>query len=132
MLTKDVKATSAHPFKINTMKNNNKNTSTKIWLAKLVGSLVHVGRIVVRQVVVGTFDPDVLHLPTLVRIRGAAGAQLVLKEGFDLLQAPALGLRQASIDEEEAQQGHAGVEEERPCRGGRGEQGWQKGFHRLR
>lgn len=48
MLTKDVRATSAHPFKINNKKNNNKNTSTKIWLAEPVGPLVHVGRIVVR------------------------------------------------------------------------------------
>lgn len=95
-------------------------------MAKLVGPLVHVGCIVIRLVVVGAFDPDVLHLPTLIQIRGAAGAQLVLKEGLDLLQASAFGLRQASVDEEEAQQGHAGVKKERPCRGGRREQGWQK------
>lgn len=63
--------------------------------------------------VVWTFDSDVLHLSCLVRVRGAAGTELVFEQRFDLLQTPAFGLRQAAVDEEETQQSHAGVEEER-------------------
>lgn len=62
--------------------------------------------------VVWAFDADVFDLAPFVRIRGAAGAELVLEQRFDLLQAPGFGLRQAAVDEEETQQGHAGVEEE--------------------
>ncbi len=62
--------------------------------------------------VVWTFDPDVFDLPPLVRIRGAAGTELVFEQRFDLLQTPGLGLWQAAIDEEETQQSQAGVEEE--------------------
>lgn len=62
--------------------------------------------------VVRTFDSDVFDLPRLVRIGDAAGAELVFEQRFDLLQAAAFGLRQAAVDEEEAQQSHAGVEEE--------------------
>ena len=72
--------------------------------------------------VVGALDPDVLHLPALVRVGGAAGAELVLEQRLDLLQAPGLGLRQAAVDEDEAQQGQAGVEEESSWRGGKQKQ----------
>lgn len=73
--------------------------------------LVHVWRVVVRQMVIGAFDADVLDLPPLVWVRGAAWAELVFKQRLDLLQAPRFGFWQAAIDEEEAQQGHAGVQE---------------------
>lgn len=62
--------------------------------------------------VVWTFDSDVFDLPSLVRIRGAAGAKLGFEQRLDLLQAPAFCLRQAAIDEDETQQSQAGVEEE--------------------
>lgn len=62
--------------------------------------------------VVWAFDADVFHLAPFVWIRGAAGAELVLEQRFDLLQAPALGLWQAAVNEDETQQGRAGVEEE--------------------
>lgn len=62
--------------------------------------------------VVGTFDSDVFHLPCLVRVRSAAGAKPVSEQRFDLFKAAALGLWQAAVDEEEAQQRQAGVEKE--------------------
>lgn len=62
--------------------------------------------------VVWAFDADVFHLAPFVWIRGAAGAELVLEQRFDLLQAPGFGLWQAAVNEDETQQGHAGVEEE--------------------
>lgn len=74
--------------------------------------LVHVRCVIVRQVVVWTFDSNVLDLPPFVWIWGAAGAQLVFKQSLDFLQTPAFGLRQTTVDEDEAQQGQTGVEEE--------------------
>lgn len=62
--------------------------------------------------VVWTFDPDVLNLPSLIRIRGAARAKVVFEQRFDLLQTAGFGFWQAAICEEETQQGHGGVQEE--------------------
>ena len=67
--------------------------------------------------VVWTFDSDVFDLPALVWIRGAAGAELVFEQRFDLLQTAGFGLRQAAVDEEETQQSQAGVEEENSWEG---------------
>ena len=53
--------------------------------------------------IVWAFDPDVLDLPSLVRVGGTTGAELVLEQRLDLLQTPAFGLRQASVDEDETQ-----------------------------
>lgn len=75
--------------------------------------LLHVGGIVVREVVVAPLHPDVLHLPVLIRVRGPAGAQLVVEQGLNLLQPPALSLRQTAVDEEEPKQSQAGVKEKR-------------------
>lgn len=77
--------------------------------------LVHVRRVVVRQMVIRTFDTDILDLPALVRVRDATWAELVFKQRLDLLQAPGFSFWQAAIDEEETQQGHAGVQEESSC-----------------
>lgn len=75
----------------------------------MMTGLFHVRGVVIWQVVVASFYPDVLDLPSLVRIRCATSAQLILKQQLDLLQPVALGLRQAAVDEEEAQQRKASI-----------------------
>ena len=82
------------------------------WLALRLG-LIHVGGIVIREVVVAPLHPDVLHLPVLIRVCGPAGAQLVVEQGLNLLQPPALCFRQTAVDEEEPKQSQAGVKEKR-------------------
>lgn len=80
------------------------------WLALRLG-LIHVGGIVIREVVVAPLHPDVLHLPVLIRVCGPAGAQLVVEQGLNLLQPPVLCFRQTAVDEEEPKQSQAGVKE---------------------
>lgn len=77
-------------------------------------SLFHIGGVVVRQVVIATFDPDVLHLPTLVRVGNPARAQLIIKQGLHFLQPTALCLGQTAINKHESQPSKAGVQEECP------------------
>lgn len=78
--------------------------------------LVYIRGVALRRVVVAALYPDVLHVPAVVAGGGSAGAERTGEQVLDVLQLPALGLREAAQDEEEAQHHQASVHEERPWR----------------
>lgn len=51
----------------------------------IVWKSLHVRGVVVGEMVVASLHADVLDVPALVRVRGAAGAQPVVEERFDFL-----------------------------------------------
>lgn len=81
-------------------------------LRAFFAGLIHVWAVIVRQVVIWSFDPNILHLPSLVWVWGAAGAQTALKQRLDFLQPPAFGLRETAVNEEEPQQSQTWVHKE--------------------
>lgn len=76
--------------------------------------LVYIRGVALRQVVVAALYPDVLHVPAVVAGGGSAGAERTGEQVLDVLQLQALGLRETTQDEEEAQHHQASVQEERP------------------
>lgn len=51
----------------------------------IVWKSLHVRGVVVGEMVVASLHADVLDVPALIRVRGAAGAQPVVEERFDFL-----------------------------------------------